>query len=104
MTGGGPIILAIRCVVRPGLLIQGSILQGLVPEMVPLSVLQHQIAKFRIKHGKFHKESIHIPSIFVSLSAANEEFHYNARIAEKLLSLMLNQIQTKLCKISIHSR
>ena len=68
---------------RRGLLIQPSILQELVPEMVPFPVLQHQIAKFGIKHGKFHKESIHKPSIFLSLSAANKEFHYNARIAEK---------------------
>ena len=79
--------LAIRCsgpgLLCSGLLIHWSILQQVVPEMVSLPVLQHQMSKFHIKHGKFHKESTRIPSLAFSLSAAIQEFHYSAIIAGK---------------------
>ena len=49
-----------------------SISKEVVPEMVPLLVLQHQIPNFRIKLEKCHKETTHIPSIHLSLSVSIE--------------------------------
>ena len=64
---------------RSDCFITTSISKEMVPEMVALSVLQHQMPKFRIKHGKFHKEIIHIdlPSLHrsTSLSVLIEDFH-----------------------------
>ena len=54
----------------------------LMPEMVSFLVSQHQMPKFRIKHGKFHKETIHIPPLHTSLSVPIEDFPYNPRITE----------------------
>ena len=51
-----------------------SISKEVVPEMVALSVLQHQMPKFCIKHGKFHKEIIHIPSLHTSLSVLIKDY------------------------------
>ena len=81
--------LAIRCVAADarsasaGLLIQASISMEVVPEMVSLPVLQHQIPNFRIKPGKCYMEFTHLPSLLLSQLPAINEFHYNARIAEK---------------------
>ena len=63
-------------------LITRSISMNLMPEMVSLSVLQHQMPKFHIKHGKFQIETIHIPSLHPSLSVPFEDFHHNPRITE----------------------
>ena len=59
---------AARHIVPGDCFITTSISKGVVPEMVTLSVLQHQMPKFRIKHGKFHKETTHTPSIHLFLS------------------------------------
>ena len=59
-----------------------SISMDLMPEMVSFLVSQHQMPKFRIKHGKFHKETIHIPSLHTSLSILIKDFHYNPMITE----------------------
>ena len=59
-----------------------SIPKEVVPEMVPLLILQHQIPNFRIKHGMFHIETTHINSLSLSLSVPSENVHYNAKITE----------------------
>ena len=64
---------AARHVVPGDCFITRSISMDLMPEMV----LQHQIPKFRIKHGKFHKETIHIPFLHPSLSVPIENVHLN---------------------------
>ena len=60
-------------------LITRSISMDLMPEMISLSVLQHQIP---IKHGKFHLKSIHIPSLHLSMSVSIKDFKQNPRITE----------------------
>ena len=73
----------------------------LMPEMVSFLVSQHQMPKFCIKHGKFHKETIHIrPSLHTSLSVLIEDFPYNPRITE-----INSFIDAKpACEISIYSQ
>ena len=51
-----------------------------MPEMVSLMVLQHQIVK--VSHQTW-KDSQRIYSHTFNIQLLAEEFHYNARIAEK---------------------
>ena len=76
---------AARHVVPRDCFITTSISKEVVPEMVSLLILQHQIPKFCIKHGKFHKKSIHIPSLHPSLSVPIGNLHHNPRITENKL-------------------
>ena len=64
-----------RHVVPVDCFITTSISKELVPEIVPHMVLLHQIPNFRIKHGKFPRETIHIPSLHPSLSFPIENIH-----------------------------
>ena len=40
-----------------------------VPESISLSVLQHQICNFHIKHGMSHMETTHVPSLHLTMTA-----------------------------------
>ena len=40
-----------------------------VPESVALPVLQHKIWNFHIKYGMSHIETIHVPSLHLTMSA-----------------------------------
>ena len=64
-----------RHVVPGDCFITKSISMNLMPEMVSFLVSQHQMPKFRMKHGKFHKETIHIPTLNTSLSVLIKDFH-----------------------------
>ena len=66
---------AARHIVPGDCFITRSISMDLMPEMVLFLVSQHQMPKFLIKHGKFHKETIHIPTLNPSLSVLIEDFH-----------------------------
>ena len=65
---------AARHVVPRDCFITRSISKEVVPEMVSISVLQHQIP---IKHGKFHFKFIHIPSLHLSMSVSIKDFKQN---------------------------
>ena len=74
---------------RPFSFITRSISMDLMLEMV----LQHQMPKFRIKHGKFHKETIHIPFPHPPHQFLSKMSITIKGLLKKLLSMLQTQIQ-----------